>query len=203
MCLPVFFLLVWQTLGISLQIDAIDGTTNFVSGLQDVGICIALAVDAVVVVGVVYNPFLDEMFEARRGAGAFLNQVPIRSSQCAALEDALVISEWGYDRTPEGVDKMLAGNRRLLVANVRGIRQLGSGALDMCYVAMGRADAVYCGVAGEAWCIWDYAAASLIAEEAGASLSTLQKAPFYITSKSMVCSAPALIDRLIDVVVET
>lgn len=178
-------------------VDAIDGTTNYVHGLSDVAISIGLSINRQVVLGVVYNPFANEMFHALRGRGAFLNDRPIHSSSCSSLSTAIVVSEWGYDRTPDGVHRMLEANRRLLLANIRGVRQIGSGSLDMCYVAAGRVDAVYTGVAGETWKIWDYAAASLIAEEAGATLSTLDGKEFHITSATMVCSAPALIDELV------
>lgn len=181
-------------------VDAIDGTTNFVHGLSDVAVSIAFCKDSKVQVGVVYNPFSKEMFSSVRGRGAFLNDKPISVSNCSTLQNAIIISEWGYDRTPDGARKMLAVNERLIVANTRGVRQIGSGSLDMCYVAMGRVDGVYCGVAQDAWKIWDYAAASLVCEEAGATLTTIDNSQFFITSSSMVCATPSIHANLISAI---
>lgn len=178
-------------------VDAIDGTSNYVCGLPDVAVCIGLAVKGRVVIGVVYNPFRDEMFHAVSGGGAYLNDNPISVSTRSTLDAATVVCEWGYERTPSGIDAMLAGTRRLLLANVRGIRQIGSGALDMCYVACGRVDAVYCGLAKEGWKIWDYAAAGVIAEEAGAVLSDISGCPFTLHSTSMACATPALAENFV------
>lgn len=178
-------------------VDAIDGTSNYVCGLPDVAICIAFAIKGRVVIGVVYNPFRDEMFHAVSGGGAYLNDNPISVSTRPSLDAATVVCEWGYERTPSGIDAMLAGSRRLLLANVRGIRQIGSGALDMCYVACGRVDAVYCGLAKEGWKIWDYAAAGVIAEEAGAVLSDISGCPFTLHATSMACATPALAENFV------
>lgn len=185
-------------------VDAIDGTTNYVHGINTFAVSIAFCVEKSVMIGIVYNPCTEEMFSAIRGHGAFLNDVAIRKSNCSQLGDAIIISEWGYDRSVEGVRKMLSINERLMIRKVRGIRQLGSGTLNICYVAMGRADAVYCGVAnGDAWKIWDYAASSLIAEEAGAVMSTVQGTPFSIESDSMVCATPQILDELLAVINES
>lgn len=181
-------------------VDSIDGTTNFVHGLSNFAVSIALAIGKSVVLGVVYNPCADEMFTSVRGHGAYLNDVAIHVSKCTALPEAFIMTEWGYDRTVEGVRKMLAVNERILTNPVRGIRQFGSGTLNLCYVGMGRADAVYCGVANDAWKIWDYAAASLIAREAGADIRTLQGAQFDIEADSMVCATPGIMDKLLDVI---
>lgn len=181
-------------------VDAIDGTTNFVHGLHDFAVCIALAVDKAVAIGVVYNPATDEMFSAVRGYGAFLNDIPISVSSCSLLRDSLVLTEWGYERSELGIDLMLKANRRMLMHGVRGVRQLGSGALDMCYVAMGRAECVVGGIAtGDSWSIWDYAAASIVAEEAGAVLRTKEGHSFHIEEDSVICSAPGVIDEMVSV----
>lgn len=180
-------------------VDSIDGTTNYVHGLSDVAVSIAFMLRKHAVVGVVYNPMRNELFHAVRGRGAFLNDRPIKVSSATTLDQSLVVCEWGYDRTPVGIDTMLGGVKRLMLANVRAVRQLGSGALDMCYVACGRADAVYTGLANEGWKIWDYAAASVIVEEAGGKLSAVDGGPFSVTGKSMACSTPGIADDLVAV----
>lgn len=181
-------------------VDAIDGTTNFVHGLSEVCVSIALCVNRAPIVAAVYNPMRNEMFHAAQGCGAYLDDVPIRCGDCAALADALVLTEWGYVREAGAVRKILAANERLISHNVRAVRQLGAGALDLCYVAAGRADAVYCGVAGEGWKMWDFAAGVLVAREAGAVVTALDGGKFDLATPSMACSSTALLGALLDIV---
>ncbi|GAB0491542.1 hypothetical protein MMPV_002796 [Pyropia vietnamensis] len=158
-------------------VDPIDGTANFVAGLADVCVSLALAIHRRVILGVVYSPVMDELYTATAGGGATLNGVRLPPPVCDRLADGLVVMEWGYDRSPGGMDAMLAAARGVLGAPARGVRQLGSGILDMCYVAAGRVAAVYTGVAGEGWRIWDYAAAGLIVAEAGGVVVTGRGTP--------------------------
>lgn len=184
-------------------VDAIDGTTNFVHGLSDFAVSIAFAVEKQVEIGVVYNPSKKEMFSAVRGKGAYLNDKPIQASKCSRLGDGLILTEWGYVRKQPGIREMLAVNERLLEHCTRGVRQLGSGSLDMCYVAMGRADGVYCGVVrgyADSWKIWDYAAASVIATEAGAILRGVEGGEFDIGGQSMLCACSGVIEELLQVI---
>jgi fructose-1,6-bisphosphatase/inositol monophosphatase family enzyme len=139
------------------------------------------------------------MFHSIRGGGACLNGSPITASTRSSLSEAIVVCEWGYERSAGGIDAMLAGARRLMLANVRAMRQIGSGALDMCYVACGRVDAVYTGLAGEGWHIWDYAAAGVIAEEAGALISDIRGRPFELTASSMACTCAGIERELLAV----
>lgn len=178
-------------------VDAIDGTTNYVCGLPSYCVSIALAIARRPVAAAVYNPAIDEMFAAAHGHGAFLNEMPLRARRCPRMGDALVLTEWGYVREEASVDAILAANRRLIARGVRGVRQIGSGALDLCYVAACRADAVYTGVAGEQWHIWDYAAGALVAEEAGAKLVTLTGEKFDVTARSMACATPELLPQIL------
>ncbi len=181
-------------------VDAIDGTTNYVHGLSECCVSVALVVDRRPLVGAIYNPFRGEMYHAARGRGAFLNDEPIAVKPCHSFHDALILTEWGYVRDSRKVRKILGANERLVMANVRGIRQLGAGALDLCYVAVGRADAVYCGVAGEGWKMWDYAAGVLVAEEAGAKVTALDGKEFDLTSPSMACATEDILSKLLQIV---
>lgn len=180
-------------------VDAIDGTTNFVHGLESC-VSVGFVVDRKPVAGAIYNPSRREMFHAAQGRGAFMNDLPIAVKKCDTLQSALVLTEWGYIRDPHAVRKMISANERLIIANVRGIRQLGAGALDLCYVAMGRADAVYCGVAGEGWHPWDFAAGVIIAREAGASITKLDGSPFDLEVRSMACATSNILPQLLQVV---
>jgi len=144
-------------------VDPIDGTTNFVHGLPFVSVSIAFAVDKQIQCGVVHNPILNETFTAARGRGAFLNGQPIHVAQRESLGQAVVATNVGYDRTPDGIEFMADNVKILLQNNVRSLRSLGSSATELSWVACGRLDLFYeFGIH-----IWDIAAATLIVEEAG------------------------------------
>lgn len=149
-------------------IDPIDGTTNFVHKYPMVAICIGLAINKEVVIGVVYNCIKDEMYTGRKGLGAFCNGVQLRCSSCTDLSSALGITELGASREPSEIEVRIRNFRRLAEepARVHSIRMQGSAALNMCSVASGAADFYYeYGIH-----VWDIAAAGIIAEEAGATL---------------------------------
>jgi len=144
-------------------VDPIDGTTNFVARLPFVCVSIGLAIQKKVVLGVIYNPILEELFWAMRGSGAFLNGKLIHVSTVTNMESAVIATNVGYDRTPQGIAFMLSNLKNLLDEKVRSIRMGGSAAMDMAGVACGRLECFYeCGVHP-----WDIAAASVIVEEAG------------------------------------
>ncbi|GAB5033114.1 myo-inositol-1(or 4)-monophosphatase [Nannochloropsis oceanica] len=177
-------------------IDPIDGTTNFVHGCPFSCVSIALAVDQTVVVGVVFDPFKDELFLAAKGHGAFLNGKQLKlAGTTTDLSKAVIIQEYGYERTDAGIKKLLQVTERLLRGNVQAVRQFGSGVLDLAYVAAGRVDGVYCGVAGDGWKPWDYAAGSVVAVEAGATMSDLRGEEFDVFGTSMVCAGSEAIAR--------
>lgn len=177
--------------------DPIDGTTNFVHAFPFSCVALALAVKKQVVVGVVYDPAKDELFLAAKGKGAYCNGKRLKTTTTTELPKAVVIQEFGYERTPQGIAKLLKATERLLQANVQAVRQLGSGVLDLAYVAAGRVDAVYCGVAGEGWKPWDYAAGSILATEAGGVMANRRGADFDMYGSSMVCAANEALARKI------
>mmetsp|Transcript_1185 Transcript_1185/g.1877 ORF Transcript_1185/g.1877 Transcript_1185/m.1877 type:complete len:275 (+) Transcript_1185:52-876(+) len=181
-------------------VDPIDGTTNFIAGLPEVAVSIGIIVDGKPEVGVVYNPIRNEIFHAVRGCGAFLDDRPIHVNKGITLSQAIVCVEFGYVRTNEGAVTMLEPVRKLLSRSVRTIRMIGSGTLDLCFVACGRLDAVYAGVAGEGWYPWDYAAGGLIAEEAGAKLCKVDGSEFSIFGDSVVCSSPSIVGDILEVI---
>ena len=144
-------------------VDPLDGTTNFVHNFPFTCVCIGLAVEREVALGVVYNPVLDELFVGVRGAGATLNGEPIRVSDTGRLSSALVATELGVHRDRETMD---ATFRRVqaLAGGARSLRCSGSCACNMTSVACGRLDAFYeIGFGGP----WDCAAAAVIVREAG------------------------------------
>ncbi len=149
-------------------IDPLDGTTNFAMGLPAFCVSIALEHNTEAVLGVVYAPYLGECFYAVKGAGARLNGNAIHCSDKAELSKAVVATGMPYDRN-ENEDNNLAEICRMAL-RVRGVRRMGSAALDLCYTAAGYFDAY--------WELnlnrWDISAGQLIAVEAGAIVEPIR-----------------------------
>ena len=150
-----------DTRGFRWIIDPLDGTTNFAHGFPRFCVSIGVEREGERSIGVVYDPLLDERFEAVRGAGAWLGERRLSVSGEAEWGRALVATGFSYD-VHESEDDNLASFRNV-VKTARGIRRDGSAALDLCYVAAGRLDAYWEGKLHP----WDVAAGFLIVEEAG------------------------------------
>lgn len=152
-------------------IDPVDGTTNFVHGIPQVGTSVALWRDGRVELGVVNMPILDECFHARRGQGAWSGDRRLRISEAAALRDAVVGTGFPYD-VPVWLPT-IQGWLGAVLPQVQGVRRLGAAAVDLAYVACGRLDGFYeLGLKP-----WDLAAGWLLVEEAGGSVSSLSGGP--------------------------
>jgi myo-inositol-1(or 4)-monophosphatase len=162
-------------------VDPLDGTTNYAHGLSIFCVSIALERAGEVVLGVVHDPMGEETFVAQRGRGATLNGDPIRVSDTDELIQSLIVTGFPYDRTemPEALE--LFGR---LAASTRGMRRLGSAALDLCYVASGRLDGYY---ERGIW-PWDLAAGSVIVEEAGGKLTNYQGDVLDLSGREIVAS---------------
>ncbi|EGI65351.1 PREDICTED: inositol-phosphate phosphatase-like [Acromyrmex echinatior] len=145
-------------------IDPIDGTTNFIHGFPHTCVVIGLAVKKEMVLGIVYNPILEQLFTARKGRGAFLNGKPIQVSKIQELSKALVCMESGFIKVDDLREKTMERIQTIVKA-AQGIRTLGVAALTLCYVALGIVEAYY--IEGPGISTWDIAAASLIISEAG------------------------------------
>ena len=134
-----------------------------------------------VAVGVVGDPTLGEVFRARRGGGAYRNDVAIHATSCSSLAEALVGTGFGYR-----ADRRRAQAHVLqeVLPEVRDIRRMGSAAIDLCSVACGRLDAYYeYGISP-----WDIAAGSVIVVESGATVTDLAGQP---TLGPMIVAAAA------------
>jgi myo-inositol-1(or 4)-monophosphatase len=143
-------------------IDPLDGTTNFAHALPLFSTSIAFAEDNVIIMGIVHNPVLGELFSAVEGAGAFFNGKKIHVSQKNNLFDCLLVTGFPYNNK-EGMQEIMTRFSNCLEA-AQGVRRLGSAALDLCYVACGRFDGYW----EQNLKPWDTAAGQLIAKEAGA-----------------------------------
>lgn len=146
-------------------IDPLDGTTNFSSGLPLFAVSIAIEKDGETIVGVVYAPYLDEMFTAVKGCGARLNSRPLKCASKDRLSRCVVSTGFPVDKNVNPDNNL--DNVARIMPQLRGLRRLGSAAIDICYVAAGYLDGY--------WEMnlhhWDVAAALLIATEAGAAHS--------------------------------
>lgn len=173
-------------------IDPIDGTTNFAAGLPLTCVSIGLCLDGRPALGVVYAPMTDELYLSVKGHGAYRNGVRITQRKDKTLLEAVVCFEFGYARNKEAIAKMVRVVQRILEHGCRTTRSLGSGVLDLCYVATGRVDVVYAGVAGEGWKPWDYCAGYVIATEAGCVIEAIdgqkQGDEFDLYAKSVICA---------------
>lgn len=145
-------------------IDPIDGTTNFIHGFPHTCVVIGLAVRKEMVLGIVYNPVLEQLFTARKGRGAFLNGRQIKVSKVQDISKALVCIEAGYMKIDHLREKTVE-RVQAVARTAQGIRTLGVAALTLCYVALGTVEAYY--IEGPGISTWDIAAASLIITEAG------------------------------------
>lgn len=165
--------------GYAFVVDPIDGTTNFIKDYHHSAISVALLEGKEVVAGVVYNPYLDEIFSAIKGQGAFCNGKKISVSS-QPLSNALVL----FGSSP--YDKHLFKETLEILTEyfykALDIRRSGSAALDLCSVACGRAD-LYFELQTSPW---DFAAGKLIVEEAGGVVTTLDGEPLSFEGKSSI-----------------
>jgi myo-inositol-1(or 4)-monophosphatase len=150
-------------------IDPIDGTVNYAHGHSHSAVSIAFVNNTELQCGVVFDPFADEMFHAIAGQGAFLNNNPIRVAAKSDMKRALFATGFPYEKSDMAP---LVARLGLMLDNCADLRRLGSAALDICWVAMGRLDIYY-----ENLSVWDFAAAQLIAIEAGARYGHFQPVP--------------------------
>ncbi|MBW0490622.1 hypothetical protein O181_030337 [Austropuccinia psidii MF-1] len=168
--------------------DPIDGTTNFVHGFPMVCISIGWVVNKIPTLGVIYNPFLSQLYTAVRGHGAFLDQkhrLPLSYPDYQPLENlsnALVGVEWGSDRSRLTMEKKtrsfmkLAGDPNEITGGVmcHSLRSLGSAALNYTFVASGSMDLYW-----EIGCwAWDVCAGTVIAVESGGKCYGKSGKPF-------------------------
>jgi myo-inositol-1(or 4)-monophosphatase len=177
------------TTGLRWVVDPIDGTVNYLYGIPQWAVSIGIEDADGTVVGVVFDPSKDELWQAVRGQGSTLNGARLRCSDATSLAQALVATGFGYD------ERRRAAQARILPAllpSVRDIRRLGAGALDLCAVAAGRVDAYY----EQGLSPWDLSAGRLIATEAGARVEGLHGRP--ASHELAMAAAPGVFQALHD-----
>lgn len=174
-------------------IDPLDGTLNFTHGVPIFCVSIGLEVKGEVVLGVVYDPNLDELFTAEKGRGAFLNQKPIRVSTTSTLIESLLVTGFPYtikDNPDNAVQHFVN-----FLMEAQAVRRLGSAALDLCYVAAGRFDGFW----EVALSPWDVAAGVLILQEAGGKFTDFHGNPSAIYTKRVLVSNGLIHQKLVEV----
>jgi myo-inositol-1(or 4)-monophosphatase len=176
--------------------DPIDGTTNFAHGLPIFCASLALEIDGEAEIAAVYDPTRRELFTAERGAGAFLNGVPIKVSGAADLVDALLVTGFPYD--VHGRIEEIVGLFGAFVGKARAVRRLGSAAIDLCYVAAGRLDGFWESDLKP----WDVAAGSLIVTEAGGALSSMDGSSYRSRNRQILASNGLLHSQMLTVIRE-
>ncbi|GAA3082010.1 inositol monophosphatase family protein [Streptosporangium carneum] len=170
-------------------VDPIDGTVNFLYGLPEWAVSIAVEVDGEVVAGAVNVVPRGEVFTAARGEGAWLAGQRLRCNTGVPLERALIATGFGYGTGRREVQAEVLAH---VLPRVRDIRRGGSAASDLCSLAAGRVDGYY--ERGPQY--WDYAAGGLVATEAGARIGGLNGRPY--SPDLTICAAPGLFEELHD-----
>ncbi|TDE55965.1 inositol monophosphatase [Nonomuraea mesophila] len=173
-------------------VDPIDGTVNFLYGLPDWAVSIAVEVNGEVVAGVVNAAQRGEVYTAALGEGAWLGGERLRCTTGVPLAQALVATGFGYSVSRRVVQGEVVA---AVLPRVRDIRRGGSCAIDLCSLAAGRLDAYYERGINH----WDYAAAGLVATESGARLGGLHGRP--VSPGFALCAAPGLFEELHDLLV--
>jgi myo-inositol-1(or 4)-monophosphatase len=172
-------------------IDPLDGTTNFIHGLPQYAVSIALMQRGVVTQGLVFDPNRDELFTASRGRGAFLNDRRIRVSRRARIDEALIGTGFPF-RKIDMLDRYLS-MFRAVTEKCAGVRRPGAAALDLAYVACGRFDGFFeIGLMP-----WDAAAGSLLITEAGGLIGDFEGEPNHVFGEQCCAGNPKVFAQMI------
>lgn len=177
-------------------VDPLDGTTNYARRYPFFAVSIALECEGLIEVGVVYNPVLDELFTAERSEGALLNGSPIRVSETAIVQQAVLATGFPYDAWTSSRDNAKEFQR--FIKQALSLRSDGSAALDLCHVACGRLDG-YWELDLEAW---DMAAGALIVQEAGGLVTNVDSPCLDLFARSVVAANPGLHAKITDLLHE-
>ena len=164
-------------------IDPLDGTTNFLHQIPTFSVSVALRQNDAIVLGIVYEVNRDECFYAWKGGGAYLNGQAIKVSSNPELGNALLATGFPYHNheRAESYFKVL----REFTRTARGMRRIGSAAVDMAYVACGRFDAYY----EYSINAWDIAAGIILVQEAGGTCTDFKGGDNYLFGKEIIAAS--------------
>lgn len=174
-------------------IDPLDGTTNYFHDFPSYCVSVALEKKGNIILGVIFNPLLNELFVAEKGKGAFLNRKRIFVSKTNALSKSLLATGFPYDIRESNIDNL--DHFANFAKKTQAIRRAGSAALDLCYLAMGRFDGF--------WELklspWDTAAGSLLVKEAGGKVTDFKGGKYSIYKKEILASNGKIHSQMFEV----
>jgi myo-inositol-1(or 4)-monophosphatase len=175
-------------------VDPLDGTTNFLHGIPIFAISVGVERDGELVAGVIYNPVMNELIVAEKGAGAFLNDRRLRVAARRDLGEAVIAT--GMPGVGRPGRESFGAEHAALVDSVAGVRRSGSAAIDLAWVAAGRFDGSW----QRGLSPWDVAAGIVILREAGGTVSDLSGGADMLAGASIVAGNQhihaALLSRL-------
>ncbi len=179
--------------GLLWVIDPLDGTTNFLNGMDVYAVCISLCFNGKPILGVIHRPRTSDTYYAIESGGAFLQKSSGRAKKLInakrkskKLSNCLLATGFATEKgEPFNREFDLFKN---MMANCRGVRRMGSAALDLCLVAEG----VFDGFWERGLAPWDVAAASIICSEVGMKLTDYEGRKFDIFGSTIVCSEPSI-----------
>ncbi len=174
-------------------IDPLDGTTNFAHGLPIFAVSIGVQKNDETIAGVIYDVMNDTIYAAEKGGGAFVNNEKISVTKNEVLSESLVVTGFPYD-IKKDLEKTIRVFTKLLI-ETRGVRRLGSAAMDMCYVASGVFDAFW----ESGLKPWDVCAGLLLVEEAGGKTSDFTGKPVDIFSNHFLTTNGLIHKAMIDI----
>jgi myo-inositol-1(or 4)-monophosphatase len=178
-------------------IDPLDGTTNYTHSYPFFSVAIGFEDNGEVILGVVYNPYVNEIFWAIKGQGAFLNDEPIKVSKNDGLSKSLLAT--GFPADTKGNPYNNIKSFSTITDLCHGVRRDGSAALDLCFVACGRLDGF--------WELklapWDTAGGVLIVREAGGKVTSLDGDDFDIYSGRVIATNSLIHQEVVDLLAKT
>lgn len=175
-------------------IDPLDGTVNFAHGIPLCCVSIGVEQDGEMILGAVYNPFMNELFIAEKGKGATLNDRPISVSAKAELASACLVTGFPYKWEEMENDPIQVFGR--FIRQGLPVRRLGSAAIDLCWVACGRFDAFYEHYLNA----WDSAAGFLMVQEAGGKVTDYTGQPYSPYQPKILASNGKIHEALVQAV---
>ena len=172
-------------------IDPLDGTTNFIHGYPSIGLSIALVREKAVVLGLVFDPLREELFEAGKGGGAFCNEREIHVSGAGSLQESLIGTGFPF-KAQQHLDRYLESFKEIF-SSCRGVRRAGAAVIDLSHVAAGRLDGF--------WELhlkpWDMAAGSLLIREAVGLVTDFLGGDSFLTAGNIEAGNPSIHETIL------
>jgi myo-inositol-1(or 4)-monophosphatase len=173
-------------------IDPLDGTTNYTHQYPFFAVSIGLLIDGIPQVGVIYDPFHQDLFRGATGLGATRNRRPIQVSKTTQLDRSLLVTGFAYDRR-ETADNNYAEFCHLTHLT-QGVRRGGAASIDLAYVACGRLDGYW----ERGLSPWDLAAGVVLVQEAGGLVTAYNQQPFDLSSGRILATNGLIHSELSD-----